>query len=180
MRVIAGSAKGVRLAAVPAGTRPLSDRAREGLFSSLGPKVVGATVLDLFAGTGATGIEALSRGAASALFVDSAPAAAKVIGENLRRTRLQAKGTVRTQDVRRALASHLGPHDLVLMDPPYAIEPVILDGTLQDLERYGTASADATVVLTRDAKGYIPVVPINWSNERRLAYGDAVVLIFRT
>src|SRR5207302_1365372 len=95
VRVIAGSAKGARLAPVPGGTRPLSDRAREGLFSSLGGLVVGARVLDLFAGTGAVGIEALSRGAASALFVDSAPAAARIIAENLRRTRLEKRGTVR-------------------------------------------------------------------------------------
>src|SRR5438093_12988426 len=73
VRVVAGSAKGVRLAPVPAGTRPMSDRAREGLFSSLGGFVEGVHVLDLFAGTGAMGIEALSRGGAEALFVDSSP-----------------------------------------------------------------------------------------------------------
>src|SRR5437870_4701497 len=86
VRVVAGSAKGVRLAPVPAGTRPMSDRAREGLFSSLGGFVEGAHVLDLFAGTGAIGIEALSRGASGAVFVDSGPAAVKAITENLRRT----------------------------------------------------------------------------------------------
>src|SRR6266508_4649558 len=108
MRVIAGTAKGTRLAPVPAGTRPMSDRAREGLFSSLGPDVEGARVLDLFAGTGATGIEALSRGAAKAVFVDSAPTAARVIKENLRRARLAARGAVRRQDAARALRSGLG------------------------------------------------------------------------
>ena len=71
MRVVAGAARGRRLAPVPEGTRPVSDRAREGLFSSLGDGVVGAGVLDLFAGTGALGIEALSRGAAGATFVVS-------------------------------------------------------------------------------------------------------------
>ena len=95
---MAGSAKGTRLAPVPAGTRPLSDRAREGLFSSLGGFVQDTRVLDLFAGTGAVGIEALSRGAASALFVDSAPAAARIAAENLRRTRLAKSATVRRQD----------------------------------------------------------------------------------
>ena len=75
MRVVAGAARGRRLAPVPEGTRPVSDRAREGLFSSLGDAVVGAGVLDLFAGTGALGIEALSRGAAGATFVDRAPGA---------------------------------------------------------------------------------------------------------
>ncbi|MGH2637663.1 MAG: RsmD family RNA methyltransferase, partial [Actinomycetota bacterium] len=70
MRVIAGSAKGVRLGPVPSGVRPVSDRAREGLFSSLAARLPGALVLDLFAGTGALGIEALSRGADRAVFVE--------------------------------------------------------------------------------------------------------------
>ena len=77
MRVIAGAAKGLKLAPVPDGTRPLSDRAREGLFSSLGPTVVGACVFDLYAGTGAVGIEALSRGAEHAVFVDHGQAATR-------------------------------------------------------------------------------------------------------
>src|SRR6266516_2801561 len=98
MRVIAGSAKGVRLAPVPAGTRPMADRVREGLFSSLGDRVVDASVLDLFAGTGAVGIEALSRGARRAVFVDSAPGAVKAIHENLRRSKFQAKAAVRRLD----------------------------------------------------------------------------------
>ena len=123
MRVIAGSAKGTRLAAVPAGTRPVSDRAREGLFSSLGQAVVEARVVDLFAGTGSLGIEALSRGAASALFVDSAPAAVKVIGENLRRARLAGRGTVRRQDVRALLRQKIGQFDLAF---PYEITIAML------------------------------------------------------
>ena len=102
MRIVAGSAKGTRLAPVPAGTRPMLDRAREGLFSSLGPSVERARVLDLFAGTGGIGIEALSRGAAGALFVDSAPAAVKTITENLRRTKLSKLGRVRRLDAKRA------------------------------------------------------------------------------
>ena len=88
MRVVAGSAKGVKLGPVPPGVRPLSDRAREGLFSSLGPSVRGARVLDLFAGTGATGIEALSRGARDAVFVDAGAGAVRAVRDNLRRTKL--------------------------------------------------------------------------------------------
>src|SRR4029079_16781957 len=88
MRIIAGTARGVRLAPFPDGTRPLADRAREGLFSSLGEAVVEAAVLDLFAGTGAVGIEALSRGAARAVFVDSSPDAVRTIRENLERAKL--------------------------------------------------------------------------------------------
>ena len=85
MRVVAGESRGRRLAPVPAGTRPVSDRAREGLFSSLGELVQGARVLDLFAGTGAVGIEALSRGADRAVFVDSSLAAVRAVRDNLER-----------------------------------------------------------------------------------------------
>ena len=96
----AGSAKGTRLAPVPDGVRPLSDRAREGLFSSLGPDViVDAIVLDLFAGTGAVGIEALSRGAARATFVERSAQAGATIHRNLDITRLAADAVVQTLDV---------------------------------------------------------------------------------
>lgn len=178
MRVIAGTAKGLRLASVPDGTRPLSDRAREGLFSSLGTEVVDARVLDLFAGTGAVGIEALSRGAAHATFVDAAPRAIAVIRENLRRTGLAEKAAVVRSDARRSLASHAGAFDLVFLDPPYAIAPDDLDATLAAI---GPAAAEgALVVITRPAKGYTPVIPVDWAPDRRLSYGDALILAFRT
>ncbi|MFN2589904.1 MAG: RsmD family RNA methyltransferase [Actinomycetota bacterium] len=180
MRVIAGSAKGVRLAAVPAGTRPLSDRAREGLFSSLGEVVSDVDVLDLFAGTGAVGIEALSRGAARAVFVDSAPAAARTIRLNLAHTRLTPRAEVRQQDVRRALRSKLGRFGLVVLDPPYAIRPADLDELLGDLDGRDVLESRARVVLTRSRRSYTPVIPINWLVERRLSYGDAVLLVFLT
>lgn len=180
MRVIAGSAKGTRLAPVPSGTRPMSDRAREGLFSSLGSLVEDAAVLDLFAGTGATGIEALSRGAARALFVDSAPAAVKTIRENLRRTRLESKGEVRRQDATKLPASRPGSFDLLLVDPPYRMEQAKLDFLLSEIAGQGLATSGGRVVLTRSSRSYIPVIPIDWRAERRLAYGDAVVLVYET
>jgi 16S rRNA (guanine966-N2)-methyltransferase len=180
MRIVGGEAKGTRLASVPAGTRPMSDRAREGLFSSLGGRVEAARVLDLFAGTGAMGIEALSRGAASALFVDSAPQAVRAIRENLRRTRLEGKGRVRRQDVLRFLRSTPGQFDLILLDPPYRLPAPTVDAVLAELAGQGVAGAPATVVLTRPNQSYTPVVPLHWSPERRLAYGDAVVLVFQT
>jgi 16S rRNA (guanine966-N2)-methyltransferase len=95
----------------------MSDRAREGLFSSLGPLQEAIRVLDLFAGTGAMGIEALSRGAASATFVESAPAAVRTILENLRRTRLARQATVRRVDALRQIRQKPGQFDLVLLDP---------------------------------------------------------------
>jgi 16S rRNA (guanine966-N2)-methyltransferase len=179
VRVIAGSAKGTRLAPVPAGTRPMSDRAREGLFSSLGPAVAGAAVLDLYAGTGAEGIEAMSRGARSAVFVDSAPAAARTIRENLRRTRLAQGAAVRRQDVRSALRSNLGQFDLVLLDPPYRAEPAELDAVLAELAGQGVLAPGGLVALTRSKESYTPVIPVNWLVERQLTYGDAVVLVLR-
>ncbi len=179
MRVVAGSAKGTRLAPVPAGTRPLSDRAREGLYSSLGPAVEGARVLDLYAGTGAMGIEALSRGAARALFLDSAPAAAKTIAENLRRTRLLARGEVRRLDVLRALRQNLGQFDLVLADPPYKTAKGDLEALIAGLRDSGAVAAGGGVVLTRQRGSYMPVIPVDWHLTKQLTYGDALVLVFR-
>lgn len=178
MRVIAGQAKGTRLGPVPDGTRPVSDRAREGLFSSLGAAVGGASVLDLFAGTGAMGIEALSRGAARALFVDSSAQAVRTIRANLERTGLGANASVRRA---RAAATprHGGPFDLILMDPPYALPGSDLDALLSEIAGQGVAKPGGTVVLTRPQKGYMPVIPLNLALERRLSYGDTAVLIFK-
>jgi 16S rRNA (guanine966-N2)-methyltransferase len=179
MRVIAGSAKGTRLAPVPAGTRPVSDAAREGLFSSLGPVVAEARVLDLYAGTGAMGIEALSRGARTALFVDSAPAAVKTIAENLRRTKLERRARIRRQDALRAIRQEPGPFDLVVLDPPYRVEGPVLEAVLEAIRFRGVAAPGATVVLTRSSRSYMPVIPLDWQAERRLSYGDTVLLVFQ-
>jgi 16S rRNA (guanine966-N2)-methyltransferase len=123
-RVIAGSAKGVRLTAPGAGTRPLTDRVKQTLFAILEPEIEDAVVLDLFAGSGAGGIEALSRGAARATFVEHDPGAARVIAANLRRTRLESRARVVRRDAIAWLASvdgaaGDGPFDLVLVDPSY-------------------------------------------------------------
>jgi 16S rRNA (guanine966-N2)-methyltransferase len=176
MRIVAGEAKGTRLAPVPAGTRPMSDRAREGLFSSLGPRVTDAHVLDLFAGTGSIGLEALSRGAASSVFVDSAPSAAKTIGDNLRRTKFQKRGTIRRQDVLRALGSGLPRSDLIFLDPPYRLPIPELEAILEAIPQ--VAAPEATLVLSRSTRTSMPVIPVNWALERRLTYGDSVVLVF--
>ena len=121
MRVVAGAYGGRRLVTPPGdATRPTSDRVREALFSVLGPAVEGARVLDLFAGSGALGIEALSRGAAAAVFVDRAPEAIKAVRANL--AALGAEGDVRRIEARAALraASARGEaYDLVFLDPPY-------------------------------------------------------------
>jgi 16S rRNA (guanine966-N2)-methyltransferase len=179
VRVIAGSSKGTRLGAVPAGTRPVSDRAREGLFSSLGGRVAGAAVLDLFAGTGALGIEALSRGAASALFVDSAPAAVRVIGENLHRAKLGPEGMVRRQDTWAALRQKIGQFDVVFADPPYATPDDEVAALLAELAGQSVVVPSGLVVVTRGKGNDTPVIPVHWSAERRLSYGDSLVFVIR-
>lgn len=123
MRVVAGSARGRRLQAPPGrGTRPTSDRVREAVFNALGSQgvVEGARVADVFAGSGAMGIEALSRGAASAVFVESDARALAAIAANLTATGLAERATVVKTGVERWLAGRPGPFDLALLDPPYA------------------------------------------------------------
>lgn len=119
MRVIAGSAGGVRLAVPKHGVRPTMDRVKAAIFSSLGDAIVGARVLDLFAGTGALGIEALSRGAASVVFVEDDRQSAELIEKNLAKTKL--KGRVRNQDVFNFLrqASNSDKFQIIFADPPY-------------------------------------------------------------
>ena len=128
-RVIAGSARGIRLRAPGAGTRPFADRVKQTLFAILEPELQGARVLDLFAGSGAGGIEALSRGAASAIFVEKDQGAAAVIDANLRAAGLAGpNATVIRWDVVRWLAeANAGAaFDLVLVDPPYAETDVLI------------------------------------------------------
>jgi len=180
VRVIAGQAKGVRLGKVPEGTRPVSDRAREGLFSSLADEVEGALVLDLFAGTGALGIEALSRGAASATFVDRSQAAVKAIRANLETTGLAEGARVACRPVVGFLQVPARPASLVFLDPPYAIESDALSQVTGLLESQGWLASDGwTVALTRPAKSYTPVIPIDWSLAKRLNYGDTSIALYR-
>ncbi len=119
MRVIAGSAGGVRLAVSKRGVRPTMDRVKAAIFSSLGDTIIGASVLDLFAGSGALGIEALSRGASSVLFVEEDRQSIEVIQKNLAKTRLE--GRVRRQDVFDFLriSSGIAKFRVVFADPPY-------------------------------------------------------------
>jgi 16S rRNA (guanine966-N2)-methyltransferase len=182
MRVIAGEAKGVRLAPVPKGTRPLADRAREGCFSSLGGLVPGARVLDLFAGTGAVGIEALSRGATRCTFVERSRAAAAAIGENLRRTKLAVRGVVRVADVASYLREPPAADDradLVFLDPPYEVAGEDLAPVVAALDAGWLAGEEWVVVMTRGHKGSLPAVPVHWAVWRQLRYGDSLLTLYR-
>jgi len=170
---------------VPRGVRPVSDVAREGLFSSIAAAVPGARVLDLYAGTGAMGIEALSRGADSAVFVERNPAALRTIRDNLTRTHLADRATVVASDVFGSVTGYdngAQRFDLVLLDPPYETVGPELDRVLGALGALGSnvlAGQGWTVVLTRARRSSTPVIPVDWLLARRLEYGDTLVLVFR-
>jgi len=167
---VAGEFGGRRLAAPPGrGTRPTADRVREALFSMLGD-VSGAHVLDLFAGSGALGIEALSRGAASAAFVESDARAAAVVRRNLDSLGLRAE--VRRQDALRFLAAAEGSFDLVLADPPYDSASRIA-GPLA--ERLPGVLAEGGRIVTESDKRIPLELPFRLLRER--TYGDIRIAI---
>ncbi len=175
MRVIAGSRKGHKLAA-PHGleTRPTSDRVRENVFNLVGP-VDGARVLDLFAGSGALGIEALSRGAASAVFVEHDPVAVRTIERNLDRLRLTGARVV-SADVLRTIAQEAtagGKYDLVLVDPPYGMLTEIQPHLARHLPPL--LAADGLLVLETDARTE-PALPLQVRTSRK--YGQTRVTLF--
>jgi 16S rRNA (guanine966-N2)-methyltransferase len=181
VRVIAGSAGGIRLGPVPHGVRPVSDRAREGIFSSLGPEVAGTSVLDLYAGTGAMAVEALSRGAERALLAERDRAAVRSIRSNLERTGLEARARVVVGDVGRFVEGEPppeAPFGLVVLDPPYELEGPTLERALAGaLERL--AASPSAALLTRRRGSSMPVIPVHWPVTRRLDYGDTLVLVLR-
>jgi 16S rRNA (guanine966-N2)-methyltransferase len=167
----------MRLGRVPPGTRPLSDRAREGLFSSLAEVVPEAVCADLYAGTGAVGIEALSRGASSCLFVDSSAAAVRATRENLSRTGLEDRANVVRATAARALEREKGPFDMAFLDPPYELPDDELAETVAlALDRL---APNGTFVLTRPkGKDSTDVIPIDLP-AKLLSYGDTRILVCR-
>jgi 16S rRNA (guanine966-N2)-methyltransferase len=170
VRIIAGTYRGHRIAA-PKGreTRPTSDRVRENAFNLIGP-VDGADVLDLFAGSGAMGLEALSRGAATATFVESDREACRVINANLDKLHLEA--TVLQQDVLRAIAGDRRSYDLVLCDPPYGYDHSRLTGHLARL-----LAEDGLLVYESAGREDPPDVPgLDVRTSRR--YGSARLTLF--
>jgi len=162
MRVIAGVARGVPLVAPrDRATRPITDRVKETLFGILGKRVPEAHVLDLYAGSGGIGIEALSRGAAHATFVEKAPAALAAIRANLERTRLGHAARVEPRDVDRFLREPSGgPWDLVFLDPPYELRDIV---------------APLRVVVPQLAPGATLVVKHFWRSEPPDVAGLGVV-----
>ena len=181
-RVIAGSAKGIRLRAPGPGTRPIADRVKQTLFAILEPDLDGAHVLDLFAGSGAGGIEALSRGAASAIFVEKDQGATAVIEANLRATGLaDPSATVIRWDVIRWLAEPNvdAAADVVLVDPPYA-ETELLGRVLTALGGPDAPlAADARVVAKHFWRDKPPERVGMLAVERERRFGETALTFYR-
>ena len=181
-RVIAGTARGVRLAAPGDGTRPLGDRVKQTLFGILEPRLEDARVADLYAGSGAGAIEALSRGAASAVLVEKDGGACRTIAENLRRARLDDRARVVRRDVIAWLADPAGaaaagaPFDLVLVDPPYADS----QGLARALELVGPFLAPDAVVVAKHFWRDAPPPRVGMlAVERDRRFGETALTFYR-
>ena len=172
MRIIAGSARGRRLKAPPGlDTRPMMDRAKEAVFSGLGERVVGSVVLDVYAGSGALGLEALSRGAAAATFVEWGREARGALADNLRAVGLG--GDVVAAKVEDYLVRSGPPVDLVFVDPPYALALPAVEQVLSLL--LSRLAPGAVVVVHRRSGSGVPLPPAGLVVEWQRTYGDAEI-----
>ncbi len=181
LRVIAGRVGGRKLVAPKGDTRPTTDRVKEALFSSLGPRVHDATVLDLYAGSGALAIESLSRGAVRAVLVDREPAAVAAIHANLAATGLADAARVQRTSVATFVRATVpeAPFDLVFLDPPYEVTSEELPDVLAGLAAAGLGAAGATIVLERPKAAEPVLVPSGWGIEKERAYGDTLLVVAR-
>lgn len=173
-RIVAGVAGGRRLSVPPRGTRPTTDRVREALFNVLAVRrdFGGLRVLDLYAGSGALGLEAMSRGAASALFVDNDRRAAEVIGRNVEALGLPG-ATVRRAPVAAVLAAGApAPMDLVFVDPPYDVAAPEVRQVIDGLCRHGWVAPGCVVVVERPTSAPGSSWPDGWTQWPVRRYGD--------
>jgi 16S rRNA (guanine966-N2)-methyltransferase len=173
MRIIGGAAKGRRLDSPGEATRPLTGKAREALFSILGENVQGADVLDLYAGSGSLGLEALSRGAASAVFVERDRATLDALERNVLAVGLG--GRIEPVGVETFLDRANRMFGLVFVDPPYVVEDVVVNEVLSAVERY--LGEPGTVVVHRRAGGPVPQSDNLRLTDRR-RYGDDELWLF--
>ncbi|MGC0416778.1 16S rRNA (guanine966-N2)-methyltransferase [Embleya sp. AB8] len=179
-RVIGGAAGGRRLLVPPGeGTRPTSDRAREGLFStlqSLRGNLHGARVLDLFAGSGAVGLEALSRGAARVLLVESDARAANVVRQNIELVALPgAEVRVARAEKTAAVRCPDEPYDVVFLDPPYVVTDGDVAALLEALAAHGWLAAEALIAVERATRGGPFGWPADFTEIRSRRYGEGTL-----
>lgn len=180
MRVIAGEHKGRRLAAVPGkGTRPTTDKVKESIFNMIGPYFDGGWALDLYAGTGGLGIEALSRGVDRSVFVERDTKAFAVVKQNLATCRLEESADLYRMDADRAirtLATRKQAFDLVFLDPPYAQQKIAEEiGLLQELNLLADG---AWIVAEHDVSVELPKEIGDCVQDRASSYGDTAVTLY--
>ncbi len=177
MKVVAGTHRGRPIQTLSGdGTRPSSGLVRGAIFNIVGPRIHGMRVLDLYSGSGALGIEALSRGAGSVLLVENAAAALAVIKKNLDALKLDAK--VMASDVLAALARLEGPFDLVLADPPYAIAGAELPQVLAIIDERNLLAPGGLIVLEHRRKEALPEALGKLALKRRYPYSDSEVSVY--
>lgn len=179
-RIVGGSAGGRRLAAPPGRrTRPTAERVREGLFSSVGSMLgalEGCRVADLYAGSGAVGLEALSRGAEAVLLVEADARAAAVLRSNAAALGLPGVQVLNTKVEVTVAGPPAGPaYDLVFLDPPYDLADRTLDQVLRGLVEHGWLTADAVVAVERASRGGPLSWPPGYTPDRSRRYGEATV-----
>ena len=178
MRVITGKARGVVLK-TPDGmlTRPTADRVKEALFSIIQFDVPASRVLDLFGGTGQLGIEALSRGAKSAVFVDSRDDACNLIKENLRRTKLTAGAKVVKSDYLSFLKNTKDTFDIIFLDPPYA--EVFLENSLKMITEIDILQSGGIIVAERPLGKDLPWDFAGYTRSKDYKYSKTILTIYR-
>ena len=178
MRVITGKARGIVLK-TPDGmaTRPTTDRVKEALFSIIQFEIPAAKVLDLFGGTGQLGIEALSRDAKSAVFVDERQDACNLIRENLRRTKLESQARVIRSDYLAFLKTCKEKFDIILLDPPYA--EVFLENSLKMITEIDILETGGIIVAERPLGKELPWDFSGYERSRDYKYGRTLITIYR-
>ena len=178
MRVITGKARGVQLK-TPEGmlTRPTADRVKEALFSIINFDIPGASVLDLFGGTGQLGIEALSRGAARCTFVDAREEACRLMRENLKRTKLSQAGTVVRSDYMDYLNRCRERYSIILLDPPYA--EVFLENAIKRITEIDILQTDGIIVAERPVGKDLPWTFAGYQRSKDYKYGKTLLTIYR-
>ncbi|MHA6531912.1 16S rRNA (guanine(966)-N(2))-methyltransferase RsmD [Paenibacillus sp. BAC0078] len=180
MRVVSGSAKGRPLKSVPGnGTRPTTDKVKEAIFSIIGPYFEGGAALDLFAGTGGLGIEALSRGMDSAVFVDMEQKSIDTVRANLKAAKLEEQAEVYRNDAGRALSAlekRGRAFDLVFLDPPYRMKHG--DELMLTMVQKGLLSLGAVIVLEHESGYEYPENIPGFYRTRQAVYGETTVSIY--
>lgn len=177
MRVITGSARGKHLKELPGmETRPTTDRVKEGLFNIIQFDIEGRRVLDLFAGTGQLGIECLSRGAAYCDFIDSSPAAMKIIKDNVTACRVADRAAFHQKDFMAFLSTASGKYDLIFLDPPYASGN--LERALERIAVIDIVAGNGIIVCETPADHALPDLP-GFEKSRDYKYGKIKLTLFR-